>query len=147
MLILPIFSALHSTKCCFLNFYRKMSSYRQTYKLDPLQRYILSTSWLLSVYELTFWVSTSWFFRVYELTFRVYELTYFFVYEYDILSTSRSVYESVCLRVDHNPIKRRNEPEGVYIACFILLKPKLKLVMSPSRTYCLFYIITQGESM
>ena len=36
----------------------------------------------------------------YELTFRVYELTFFFVYEYDILSTSRSVYESVCLRVD-----------------------------------------------
>ena len=44
------------------------------------------------------------FLGVYDLTFTCLRVDFYFVYEYDILSTSRSVYESVCLRVDSLPI-------------------------------------------
>ena len=74
----------------------------------------------MGVYELFFFflVSTSWFFGclrvgflgVYELVFSCLRVDFsclrvdfFFVYECGILSTSRSVYELVCLRVDRIP--------------------------------------------
>ena len=44
------------------------------------------------------------FLGVYDLTFACLRVDFYFVYEYDILSTSRRVYESVCLRVDQNPL-------------------------------------------
>ena len=44
------------------------------------------------------------FLSVYDLTFVCLWVDFYFVYEYDILSTSRYVYESVCLRVDSLPL-------------------------------------------